>query len=237
MILGYVRCSTAEQGAEGTTTMQEQENVIRGYAMTQGVDKFGVQIYSDMGISGSMPLKMRPQGHELLAAAQAGDTIIASKMDRIFRSARDALRTADDLKQRGVHLVLFDMGIQPITNDGPSKLFFTMLAAFAEFERDRIRERMVLGKKAKKTKGGHTGGEAPYGYRIVGKERDARLEPNPDEQAVLDLVRAEQEKKGQFYSHVVMRDRLKELDLKNRSGKPFEAYQVARISERLRASV
>lgn len=237
MILGYVRVSTQEQAQSDRSSLQEQENVIRGYAMTQGVDKFGVQIYSDVGISGSMPIKLRPAGDELMTAAVAGDTIIASKMDRIFRSAVDALRTADELKQRGVHLVLFDMGIQPITTDGMSKVFFTMAAAFAEFERDRIRERMAVGKKAKRAKGGHAGGEPMYGYMVVGKDREARLEINPEEQRVLDLIKAEQEKKGQFFSHVVMRDRLNEMGFKNRSGKPFEAYQIQRVASRLRASV
>lgn len=237
MILGYVRVSTQEQAQADRSSLQEQENVVRGYAMTQGIDKFGVQIYSDVGISGSMPIKLRPAGEEMMTAAVAGDTIIASKMDRIFRSAVDALRTAEELKQRGIHLVLFDMGIQPITTDGMSKVFFTMAAAFAEFERDRIRERMAVGKKAKLAKGGHAGGEPKYGYMVIGREREAKIEINPNEQAVLDLVKVEQEKKGRFFSHVVMRDRLNQMGLKNRSGKPFEAYQIQRMSERLRATV
>jgi hypothetical protein len=71
-------------------------------------------------------------------------------MDRIFRSARDALETVDHCMAEKINLVLFDMGVQPVTADeGMSRMFFTMLAAFAEFERGRIRERMIQGKAAK----------------------------------------------------------------------------------------
>lgn len=231
MILGYIRCSTEDQ-VKGTS-LSEQENVIRGYAMTQGVDQFGVQIYSDAGVSAKDPLRERPEGNRLIADAQPGDTVIASKMDRIFRSARDALEMVDYFMEKKISLVLFDMGVQPVTDEGMSRMFFTMLAAFAEFERGRIRERLVQGKESKAKKGGHIGGEAPYGYRIVGEGRSAVLEINPQEQEVVELVRAEI--KGRQFSNPVIARRLNEQGLRNRTGKPFAPYQVQRIAERLTA--
>jgi DNA invertase Pin-like site-specific DNA recombinase len=62
---------------------------------------------------------------------------------------------------------------------------FTLLAAVAEMERDRIRERMMDGRAGKLAKGGHGGGEAPYGWRIVGTGREAMREMNAAEQAVI----------------------------------------------------
>src|SRR4051812_4264613 len=100
MILGYCRVSTAEQAQDDRTSLPEQENVIYGYAMTQGVDRFGVQIYRDEGVSARIHLEDRPKGGKLLKDAVAGDIIVASKMDRIFRSARDALEVVDHCKAK-----------------------------------------------------------------------------------------------------------------------------------------
>jgi len=234
MILGYIRVSTADQAQDDRTSLPEQENVIYGYAMTQGVDRFGVQIYSDAGVSARTPLKFRPKGEQLLKDAQPGDTIIASKMDRIFRSARDALETVDHCKSVGINLVLFDMGIQPVTDEGMSRMFFTMLAAFAEFERARIRERMIQGKAAKVKKGGHIGGEPPYGYRVVGEGRSAYLEENSEEQSTINFIRDRVHQP--FFSHSAVKRKLNESGFRNREGKPFAAYQVQRIAERLTAN-
>ena len=189
MILGYTRVSTAEQAADGTTSLQEQERTIRGYAMHKGVTAYDLHIYQDAGVSGSKHLSWRPAGRDLLEAVQPGDTVIAAKLDRMFRNSLDALKTYTDFKQRGIHLVLFDLGVEPITNDsGISKLIFQIMSAFADHERERIGERMRDGKAAKKQRGGHVGGEAPYGFRIVGSKRDSRLEPVEEEQRVITKV-------------------------------------------------
>lgn len=233
MILGYIRVSTADQAQEDRTSLSQQENVVYGYAMTQGIDRFGVQIYSDGGVTASLPLKDRPEGGRLLKDAQPGDTIIASKMDRIFRSARDALETADYCKAQGINLVLFDMGPESVTGDGMSRMFFTMVAAFAEFERTRIRERMIQGKAAKAEKGGHIGGAPAYGFRVIGEGRSATLEEHPAEQAVINIVRGELG--PSFSSRTVLR-KLKAKGYRSRTGKPFYTFQVQRIVERLQAN-
>jgi hypothetical protein len=69
-----------------------------------------------------------------------GDTVITAKLDRMFRSALDALGVLADLKTKGVSLHMIDLG-GDVTGNGISKLVFTILSAVAEAERDRIRER------------------------------------------------------------------------------------------------
>lgn len=226
MILGYVRCSTAEQ-ADGST-LQEQERTIRGYAMHKGASAYDLQIYTDAGVSGSIHLQWRPAGRDLLEMVKPGDTVIAAKLDRMFRNSLDALKIFTDFKQRGIHLVLFDLGVEPITNDtGMSKVIFQVMAAFADHERDRIRERILDGKRAKKLRGGHTGGEAPYGFRIVGAKRDARLEPVEAEQQVIKRV-VELRNHGPIY----ISRQLKLEGIMTRTGKPFHMVQVQRILNR-----
>ncbi len=61
--------------------------------------------------------------------------VIAPKLDRLFRSALDALQVVEMLKARGVKLHLLDLG-GDIAGNGLSKLFLTIAAAFAEAERD-----------------------------------------------------------------------------------------------------
>ena len=181
MILGYVRVSSADQAKDDRSSLQVQTDIIEGFARTRGVDKYGVQIFTDAGVSGAVKLASRPAGSDLLAAMSAGDTVIASKLDRMFRSACDALNMLEEFKRRKIHLVLFDMGHDPVTGDGTARLLFIILAAVADMERIRIKERTAEGRKAKKAKGGAIG-KVPFGYRKVGEGRSAWLEIDEVEQ-------------------------------------------------------
>ena len=225
MLHGYVRVSSSEQAAEGTTSLDEQRRVIQGYALAKGFHSYDVAIHEDAGVSGSLHLKWRRAGGELLEAVQPGDYVVAAKLDRLFRNALDALNIHNSFKERGIHLVLFDLGVTPITDDsGVSKLIFQIMAAFADHERERIRERMADGKRAKLKNGGHIGGRAPYGFRIVGSKRESRLEINEDEQTVIKRVTELRNRSPHFIAKQLTID-----GITNRNGKPFKNIQVARI--------
>jgi DNA invertase Pin-like site-specific DNA recombinase len=92
-------------------------------------------------------------------------------------------------QERGVQLIITDMGVDPITENGISKLFFTMLAAVAEFERWRIKERANDGRAGKRKKGGHIGGDAPYGWRVEGAGKAAALIKIESEQSTIRIVK------------------------------------------------
>ncbi len=103
-------------------------------------------------------LASRPQWDACLAYLRPGDQLVTLKLDRIGRSVRNLLEVAEDLRQRQIDLVCLD---QPIDTTSPvGKMFFTILAAFAEFERDLIAERTRDGLAAT-TKRGHNGGRKP----------------------------------------------------------------------------
>ena len=70
----------------------------------------------------------------------------------------------EDLRRRGVGLHLLDLG-GDISGNGMSKLFLTIAAAFAEAERDRIRERIGQVKADQKARGRYLGGTVPFGFR------------------------------------------------------------------------
>lgn len=224
MILGYCRKSTEGQQE---ATLEEQRRVILGWAMAKGHNQYDVQIYTDSAVSGTVPLSKRPDGLRLYRDAVRGDTVIASKLDRLFRDALDAQECYRDFQKRGIDLVLYDMGVEPVTRDGMSKLFFTILSAFADMERGRIAERMAEGRRAKLARGGHAGGEAPYGYRIVGVGREACLEAVPQEQHLLALIRD-----NAHLSSGVLARQLRERGIVNRSGNPFDCTAVKRLVAR-----
>lgn len=235
MLLGYARVSTAEQAADDRSSLENQEKIIRGYAMAKGFSQFETAIYTDPGVSASIPLSKRPSGGRLLDDAKAGDTVIASKLDRMFRSASDALNMVEIFKEKKINLVLFDIGSEPVAESALGQFFFTIIAAVAQLERTMIKERVMGGKRAKKAKGGHIGGKIPYGFKVVGAGREARLESVPEEQKVITAVRELLVDRPYLPVGFTMRT-LTEQGLTARNGKPFFPMQVSRIIEQVKAS-
>lgn len=231
MLIGYVRCSTAEQNAPGTSTLNDQKTKIRAVGMFRDVGSYDIAFFADPGISGAVPLAKRPQGRAMLDSLQAGDVVVAAKLDRLFRSASDALATVERLHERKIKVILADLGTDPVTDSGSSKLFFTMLSAFAEFERTRIHERIIDGKRSKLERGGHTGGIAPFGYRVVGSGREAKLELHPEEQETVAIVRRVRRSHAVGSWHVVRRE-LEKLGVTDRAGHTFRVNQIQRICGR-----
>src|SRR3954451_21699437 len=155
-VYGYTRVSTTEQAADDRSSLDTQRRKIGAAAELSAltVDQF----IEEPGVSGSKPLAERPEGGPLLARLGKGDTLIVAKLDRAFRNAADALATAEQMKARKVDLIIADMGSEPVTQNGVSSMFFGMLPLVAEFERDRIGERLSDGKDAKRGARGHIGG-------------------------------------------------------------------------------
>src|SRR6516162_7103503 len=179
---GYCRVSTARQATEGES-LDVQRRQIEGYAHMQGLTLRGVTV--EEGVSGSVPVQERPKGGPLFAKLRKGDVVIAPKLDRLFRSALDALQVVEDLRKRGVSLHLLDLG-GDISGNGLSKLFLTIAAAFAEAERDRIRERITQAKRDQKARGRFLGGTVPFGYR---RGEGYELIPDKDEQAAIREIK------------------------------------------------
>lgn len=179
---GYARVSTVEQAVNGDS-IETQKAKMAGYAMMQGWEIS--DMFVDGGVSGSTPLLERPEGQRMLATVQRGDVVITPKLDRMFRSASDALGTLEELKAQSVGLVMLDLG-GDVTTNGISKLVFTILSAVAENERDRIRERIREVKRHLAEQGVYGGGKKPFGFDVV----DGRLVENAAEQGVIAQMKA-----------------------------------------------
>ncbi|MFS8544027.1 MAG: recombinase family protein [Limnochordales bacterium] len=182
--VAYVRVSTAEQASEGVS-LDAQEERLRAYCTLQGLEL--VELIREEGVSASKPLAERPGGKRLLELVEGRRVqhVVALKLDRLFRDAEDALHQTKVWDRAGVALHLVDMGGQTVnTATAMGRFFLSMMAAFAELERNLIAERTQAALSHKKA---HREAYAPTPY---GFDRDGEaLVENPAEQRVLMMVR------------------------------------------------
>jgi DNA invertase Pin-like site-specific DNA recombinase len=135
--IGYARCSTDKQDLEAN----------RQILLALGVST--EHIYLDRAYSGTS--RDRPGLDQALAAVRAGDTLVVPKLDRLARSVPDARHIGDTLAGRQIRLQLGTMVYDP--TDPMGKMFFNILATFAEFEVDLLRMRTREGMAIAKAKG------------------------------------------------------------------------------------
>ena len=182
-IYGYVRVSTLQQANEGES-LDTQLRQIQSYSVLKGFEIPPENFITEKGVSGSLEFERRPEGSKLFNQLQSGDVLIFSKLDRAFRNTRNALNTLHELKQRGISVHFIDLG-GDVTNDGIGSVIFTILSAFATFERERIATRIREVKQVQKSEGKFLGGFTRFGYRVV----DERLEKNPEEQLIIQSMK------------------------------------------------
>ncbi len=102
-----------------------------------------------------------------------------------YCAAAYTLNVVEDLKKRGVKLHLLDLG-GDISGNGLSKLFLVIASAFAECERDRIRERISQVKSDQRAQGRYLGGTVPFGFRV--NDEGALAEDEQQQQAIRDII-------------------------------------------------
>ncbi len=136
-LIGYARCSTDKQDL----TAQKKSLLDLGVAEDR--------IYTDHGLTGTN--RARPGLDQAIAAVRDGDTFVVPKLDRLARSVPDARTIADQLEAKGVKLALGSSVYDP--GDPMGKMFFNILATFAEFESDLIRMRTREGMAIARAKG------------------------------------------------------------------------------------
>ena len=170
MRVGYFRVSSDEQREKNTIEGQRSEVVKTCEGRGVKFDK----IYEDDGVSGTIPLGKRPFGGALLQDAVAGriEEIYIWKFDRLGRNLRDFLNLHHRLDKLGVRVVSVT---QPVPEGAAGRAHMQMLGAFAELDRANILETTRRGLVSKATAGGWTGGLVPFGYRVEGEQRDAKL--------------------------------------------------------------
>ena len=160
MLIGYARVSK----------QQEQDTT----AQVQALKKAGAErIYQEHASGGRWD---RPELHRLLEQLRPGDVLVVWKLDRLSRSLKDLLHLMDGLNARGAEFQSLTEKINTTTPAG--RMMMQMVGAFAEFEREMIRERTNAGLAVARSEG-RVGGRKP--------------KLNPQQQA--ELVRGVQEER------------------------------------------
>ena len=143
----YARVSTADQ------TCDNQLLELRRYCEARGWTI--VREFVDTGVSGSK--ERRPALDALVKDARQRrfDVLVCWRLDRLGRNLRHLILLLDDLQATGVAFVSLSEGIDATTPAG--RLQLHVLGAIAEFERERIKERVVSGMARARTQGKHLG--------------------------------------------------------------------------------
>ena len=180
----YLRVSTADQAEHGVS-LDAQKERLTAYAIANGLEVAG--ILRESAISGTIPLADRPEGEKLTQMVSSGQVrhVIALKLDRLFRSAVDALSTTALWDKQGIALHLVDMGGQSLnTGSAMGRMMLTLLAGFAQFERDLTAERTTSALAHKKAN------NQAYSPTPYGKDRDGeRLTDNAQELSIIKQMR------------------------------------------------
>jgi DNA invertase Pin-like site-specific DNA recombinase len=129
VLIGYARCSTDKQD------LAAQRHTLRQLGVSED------RVYLDHGMTGRN--RRRPGLQQALAAVRQGDTLVVPKLDRLARSVPDARAIGDSLAAGGVRLSIGGTVYDP--TDPMGKMFFNILATFAEFEVDLVRMRTREG--------------------------------------------------------------------------------------------
>jgi DNA invertase Pin-like site-specific DNA recombinase len=136
-LVGYCRVSTVPQ------TVQLQRDALTAAGC--------IRIFEDKV---SSRVKDRTGLLAALDYLRIGDTLCVWKLDRVGRSVKEVLTIADDLHDKGIGLrILTGRLAGTYTPTGEGKFFFTMMAAFAELERDMLQERTFAGLAAAREQG------------------------------------------------------------------------------------
>ncbi len=138
----YGRVSTADQTAENQLLELRRYVAARGWTAVE---------YVDRGVSGTK--ESRPALDALVrdAKRRTFDVLVCWRLDRLGRNLRHLVTLLEELHTIGVTFVSMGGGIDCTTPAG--KLQLHILAALAEFERERIRERVMAGLQRARTQG------------------------------------------------------------------------------------
>jgi DNA invertase Pin-like site-specific DNA recombinase len=182
----YIRVSTDEQAKEGVSIPAQVEK-LTAYCKQAGLRV--VETIIDNGVSAGKFLSTRPGGSHLveLVRSRQVKNIVAVKLDRLFRSAADALTSVDNWDKLGASLHLLDFNGMSLDTSSPmGRMMLTMIAGFAELERNLCKQRTkdaIQHKKSCK----QVYSRPVYGYVT---DESGQMVEDPSEQEAICIMKA-----------------------------------------------
>ncbi len=175
----YIRVSTDAQREEGYS-IDAQKQMLSAYCVTKNIKNY--EFFIDGGFTGSN--LNRPEMQRLIKEVSEGkiSAVIVYKLDRLSRSQKDTLYLIEEvLNPHGVDFISMNESMDTSTPLG--RLMLGILSAFAQLERENIKERTRMGMK-ERVKSGYWpgGGRIPFGYDY--DREKGILVPNADAETV-----------------------------------------------------
>ncbi|KHL01587.1 recombinase family protein [Sinomonas humi] len=187
MKYGYTRTSTKDK---------QDDDLQRRALLDAGVDSR--QIFSDQ-VSGSREARTRSGWTDLDERLRADDELVVWRIDRIGRSMIDVITTVKDLLDRGVEVRSLSDGIDPSTREG--RLMLSLMATFAEYERELIQERVQAGVDAARARGVRFGRPAPDAKKVALNLRTVQHLIDSEGLGVVEASRTVGWSKATYYRH------------------------------------
>lgn len=158
----YIRWSTDEQ-ADGTTLAVQTEKCARWMDAAKGWTLDPALVFVDDGYSGST---LERPGLTLLREKVRAHEIECVVVYRLDRLSRNIVHTVNLVLEEWKDRCALYSATEEFNTDTPmGKMAFGLLALFAQFERESIRERTLSGKRKRAEQGRNAGQKYPYGYK------------------------------------------------------------------------
>jgi site-specific DNA recombinase len=177
----YARVSGDDRGRDGRN-LAGQAEMCREYAQAKGYSIVAELAEDDRGASGASFDLPELNNIREMARKSEFDILVVRELDRLSRNLAKQLGVEEELKRCNVEIE-YVLGEYPDTPEG--NFMKHVRASVAEFEREKIKERMIRGRVLKAKAGKWTGNVLPYGFKRNGKGREAEMEIDlPEAEAV-----------------------------------------------------